>query len=279
MTSTVSAPKVLVTEKVDTKEERYAPSPAMYWSRPKTFGIKPPSLRAHASVVYQDKMYVFGGTTKSSCSDTLYVFELDTFIWSIPRVYGTIPPACRAHSLLANPKNGKLYLFGGGDGQKYYSHLYVLDTHTMIWSRPKTTGDKPSERRAHVAVIWQNYLYVFGGGDGTKALNNLYRLDLKTKEWNQVVTQGSQPTCRGYHTGNLVGNKLVIYGGSDGKECFGGGVHVLDLESNTWFSLALDNQVPRLSHSSLGIGSYLFVIAGHDGSQYCNELLMLNLGK
>lgn len=58
------------------EERRYAPSPAMYWSRPKTFGIKPPSLRAHASAVYEDKMYVFGGTTKSSCSDTLYVFEL-----------------------------------------------------------------------------------------------------------------------------------------------------------------------------------------------------------
>lgn len=147
----------------------------------------------------------------------------------------------------------------------------------MIWSRPKTTGDKPTERRAHATVLWQNSLYVFGGGDGTKALNDVYRLNVSTKEWNRVETIGTKPTSRGYHTGTLVGNKLVIFGGSDGKECFGG-IHVLDLETNTWYPIELDEQLPRLSHSAICIGSFLFVIAGHDGAKYCNNLLMLNLG-
>lgn len=196
----------------------------------------------------------------------------------MPRVYGTVPPACRAHCLLANPSSGKLYLFGGGDGQKYHNHLYILDTHTMIWSRPKTTGQKPSERRAHVTVLWQHAIYVFGGGDGTKALNDVHRLDLKTKEWTAIDTKGGKPACRGYHTGSLVGSKLVIFGGSDGKECFGG-IHVLDLETNVWHPIQLDEQLPRLSHSAICVGSFLFVVAGHDGSQYRNDLLMLNLGK
>lgn len=59
-----------------TKKMRYAPAPAMYWSCPQVFGIKPPKLRAHASVVYGDKMFVYGGTNKSTCSDTLYILEL-----------------------------------------------------------------------------------------------------------------------------------------------------------------------------------------------------------
>jgi hypothetical protein len=53
-----------------------APAPAMYWSCPVMHGTKPPKLRAHASVVYEDKMYVYGGTDKTLCSDTLYVLEL-----------------------------------------------------------------------------------------------------------------------------------------------------------------------------------------------------------
>ncbi|RCI01492.1 hypothetical protein CU098_011567, partial [Rhizopus stolonifer] len=258
----------------------YAPSPAMYWSRPDMFGMRPPKLRAHASAEYNGNMYVFGGTSKTLCSDTLYVLDLgkiiDTFTWSAPRTYGTPPPACRAHSLLAHPKNGKLYLFGGGDGQRYYRHFYMLDIETMTWSCPRTTGPKPSERRAHAAVIWQQDMYVFGGGDGAKALNDLHKLDLKTWVWSPVQTTGDQPDSRGYHTGNMVGDKLVVFGGSDGKECFGD-IHVLDLPTRVWKMVDLDHTMPRLSHTTLHVGSFLFILAGHDGAKYCNELVMLNL--
>lgn len=149
----------------------------------------------------------------------------------------------------------------------------------MIWSRPKTSGTKPSERRAHVAVIWKKALYVFGGGDGTRALNDTHRLNLKTKEWELINAKGDKPTRRGYHTGTLVANKLIVFGGSDGKECFGG-IHVLDLETETWYIVDhIEPQIPRLSHSAICIGSFLFVIAGHDGNKYRNDLLMLNLGE
>ncbi|KAI7892115.1 uncharacterized protein EV154DRAFT_198474 [Mucor mucedo] len=279
--------------------QRRAPAPAMYWSCPQIYGDIPPKIRAHASVVLGDKMFVFGGTSKTLCSDTLYVLELgishthththrrkyrrlnklscvDTFTWYVPMVFGTAPPPCRAHCLCADNTLGKIYLFGGGDGQKYHNHLYILDTSTMNWTRPKTTGEKPSERRAHVTALWKDWLYVFGGGNGTRALNDVYRLNLKTREWESVHPTGIQPISRGYHTGTLVGNKWIIFGGSDGKECFGG-IHVLDLETECWFPVQLDPQMPRLSHSAICVGSFLFVFAGHDGAKYCNDLLMLNL--
>jgi hypothetical protein len=54
-----------------------APAPAMYWSHPKTYGTIPPQVRAHASVVYEERMFVFGGSTKSQqCLDTLYTLDL-----------------------------------------------------------------------------------------------------------------------------------------------------------------------------------------------------------
>lgn len=43
--------------------------------------------------------------------------------------------------------------------------------------------------------------------------------------------------------------------------------------------MELDRIVPRLAHSATQVGSYVFVIGGHDGSRYSNEVLLLNLGE
>jgi len=46
--------------------------------------------------------------------------------WSRPVTTGDQPPAVRAHSFTA--VGIKLYLFGGGDGNKIYNDLYICDT-------------------------------------------------------------------------------------------------------------------------------------------------------
>lgn len=66
----------LVVQEINAVDVEHAPAPAMYWSCPPVFGTKPPKMRAHSSVVFQDKMFVFGGTSKTLCSDILYILEL-----------------------------------------------------------------------------------------------------------------------------------------------------------------------------------------------------------
>lgn len=74
-------------QKKSAQDVGYAPAPAMYWSCPEMYGTRPPKLRAHASVVYDGKMFVYGGTSKNTCSDTLYVLELGNtrliFAWTL----------------------------------------------------------------------------------------------------------------------------------------------------------------------------------------------------
>ncbi|KAG1451077.1 hypothetical protein G6F46_009830 [Rhizopus delemar] len=250
-----------------------APIAAMYWFRPHVSGLEPPKLRAHASAVYQGKMYVYGGTTKTACSNTLYILDLDTFCWSIPKVYGSVLPPCRAHSFVVDEQRGDIYLMFGGDEQTYYNHIYKLNTHSMTWTHLRTYNT-PSERRAQTATFWNNTLYLFGGGDGTRALNDVYQLNLETLEWKEVMTTGKSPNDRGYHTGTLVQDKWVILGGSDGKECFGD-IFVLDLSLKKWYTV--NNTLNRLAHTSTCIGSFLFVMGGHDGNQYCQDLHLLDL--
>jgi hypothetical protein len=43
--------------------------------------------------------------------------------------------------------------------------------------------------------------------------------------------------------------------------------------------MELDRSIPRLSHTSTRVGSYLFVMGGHDGKQYSSDVLLLNLGE
>ena len=49
------------------------------------------------------------------------------------------------------------------------------------------------------------------------------------------------------------------------------------VESNTWIQ-AVEKSHPRLSHTATQVGSYLFIVCGHDGSKYTSEVLLLNLG-
>ncbi|KAF9926546.1 hypothetical protein FBU30_003873 [Linnemannia zychae] len=253
-----------------------APIPAMHWTRAKVHGqIPPKDLRAQTVNLVGESVYVFGGCDPKSCFNTLYIFDADTMHWSQPKTYGSIPPPCRAHtSTLVD--NKRLYVFGGGDGPQYFNELYMLDTDTLTWTNPQTTGKRPRRRRAHTTCVYNNCIYVFGGGDGLQALNDTYQLSLADMHWTEVKTTGTIPISRGYHTSNLIKNHFIVYGGSDGHECFSD-VHVLDLDTKNWTKIDINRPLPRLSHTSTQVGSYLFIIGGHDGSRYSCDVMMLNL--
>ncbi|KAI8380599.1 hypothetical protein EDC96DRAFT_491528 [Choanephora cucurbitarum] len=264
-----------------------APAAGMYWSRAITYGKSPSRpLRAHSANLIGEFLYVFGGCDMRTCFNTLYILDMDTLTWSKPRTSGQIPPPCRAHSCTtverdtgSGRKAYSLYVFGGGDGPNYFNDLYVLNTDTLVWSKPKTSGEPPSPRRAHTTCIWNQKIIIVGGGDGARALADVHTLDLtdpQVPKWSKLQTEGMPPIARGYHTSNLVKDKLIVYGGSDGHECFSD-VYILDLVNNRWSQIDLDRPIPRLAHSATQVGSYVFVIGGHDGSRYSNDVLLLNL--
>jgi hypothetical protein len=165
-----------------------------------------------------------------------------------------IPPPCRAHS--ATHLDGRIFIFGGGDGPNYFDVLYYLDTSkslrffnkqstrysycflfliiipvSLTWTKPKVKGILPSTRRAHATVLYGTQLIIFGGGNGSRALNDVHALDLSdltNLEWRELAIKGRSPLNRGYHSANLVGSKCIIFGGSDGGECFSD-IFILDL--------------------------------------------------
>lgn len=67
-------------------------------------------------------------------------------------------------------------------------------------------------------------------------------------------------------------NAILIYG------CYA-------IETSTWTWIDAHvapglNMLPkRLSHAAVGVGSYIFITGGHDGTRYCSDLILFNLGK
>ena len=53
---------------------------------------------------------------------------------------------------------------------------------------------------------------------------------------------------------------------------------VCGIDKLTWHPIKLDTPTKRLSHTATQVGSYLFVMGGHDGSKYNRDLLLFNLG-
>lgn len=54
-------------------------------------------------------------------------------------------------------------------------------------------------------------------------------------------------------------------------------MYILDLQDKNWVQVEVETSFPRLAHTSTQVGSYLFVIGGHDGQKYSHEVLLLNL--
>ena len=90
---------------------------------------------------------------------------------------------------------------------------------------------------------------------------------------------------------------MIVVGGSDGRECFSdiwcldlGEMCLLSWDRDThgtplildtlrWDQVRLETTHRRLSHSVTQVGSYLFIIGGHDGNSYSSDILFFNLGK
>lgn len=257
---------------------------SMHWTSLQLFGLEPPLLSKHTTSMIGHRVYAIGGQYMQYDEATdamvevfneLMVFDMDTCHWFRPETTGKKPGALRAHT--ASVVDKRIFVFGGGDGPDYFNDLYVLDTVTLDWSKPTCSGTVPTPRRAHTESTVGSKIYIFGGGDGNSALNETYLLDTEKLSWTKLSCKGAVPDPRGYHTSAAVGDKVVIFGGSDTQECFSD-VVVLDTQTLTFTKKKLASAKCRYSHTMTAVGnSWLFIFGGCDGTEYVDELNILNI--
>lgn len=94
----------------------------------------------HTAVVYDGKIYIWGGRNDRASCNTLFCFDTIWHCWTAPKTTGNIPPARDGHT--ACQYKNFMFIFGGyeEDSQEFAKSVYCLDFNTMHWSYVYSNG-------------------------------------------------------------------------------------------------------------------------------------------
>merc|ERR1719265_1986335 len=151
------------------------------WSSLRSAGQVPSARYFHASVIYNDSLYLFGGYSGQERLNDLYEFRLDCHTWFL--IQTEDPPSGRSSSV-AQVFGHSLYVFGGYNGSTVLNDFYefrfelvsippsnlVGDLRQLI-NNPVLSdvtflveGQPVYATRAHLAVRSEHFRALFCGG-------------------------------------------------------------------------------------------------------------------
>lgn len=157
-------------------------------------------------------VYVPGGELASGAStNVMEIYDPQTDEWSQGP---SLPGARSAYALAAY--EGKLYLFGGWDGENVIEDLFIFNPDAGSW----TSGTPLSTPRAFPGVgSSEEEIYIFGGFDGEKPLDTteIYRPNLEGSQENPWTDGESLPQPRYAMGVASLAETFHIFGGTDGE--------------------------------------------------------------
>ena len=242
-------------------------------------GGAPPCERSlHAAAVLNGNLCIFGGYDGHSRINDFHAYNFNEKRWSpvLPSATSGNPPSPRDRHV-AVAYNNSFYVFGGFDGTSRINDFFSFDFSSMTWREvPVSSGQPPSARHSHAAVVHNHSMWVFGGYDGSYK-SDLHEFDFDLNTWNAVNAAGRRPRARYRATCVVCRNLIVLFGGHDGTRHMAD-THVFDIETRIWSALVTEGTppTPRDSHVSLVQGSSMYIFGGSSGSAI-NDLHELQL--
>ena len=253
------------------------------WTAVKFSGQAPSPRSGAASVVHNNKLYIFGGYGGGSGRmGDFHVFDFETFAWSRVEHEGDYTPGVRENNGVVAIKNC-LYLYGGYNGFHWLTDLNEFNLDTRRWRRlggssSKNASKSPGPRFGFVSVAYRNSLIVWGGYDGTTWLNDGYQFDLDRMEWSPMRFQGDVPSIRSCPSWARYRDSVFVLGGYDGVARLAD-MFELRLDTNVWSQVRAQGTPPspRYFHASVVFESSLFCFGGYTGGERLNDLHEYNL--
>jgi len=247
------------------------------FSQPPIRGDKVPNFSRHTACLVGSRIYVFGGFDGISTNFNLAIFDPRGRTWAqVPQesLRGDIPPSRTNHAAAA--VGDKMYIFGGNNNNQYGAYqvlddLYVLNTRTMTWERPSTTGERPCARSGHTLTAIGSKLYLFGGGVWNEdngwvhKFNDLHVLDTETMHWSRPVCSGEVETST-FPISFAIGRYLFIFGGgSKPAHCVLNALYVLDTTTYTWEVVHASGRTPQARDMGTAavLGNRVYFVGGY----------------
>lgn len=239
-----------------------------------------PSARAfHVAVAIDCHMFILGGRSGRNRLGDFWMLDTDIWQWAELTGYGD-PPSARDFAAGAAVGNGKIVVYGGWDGSKWLSDVYVLDTISLEWRQLPITGPLPAPRCGHTATMVEKRLLILGGRGGGGpimgdlwALKGLFDEEKELPAWTQLKLPGQVPAPRCGHTVTAGGHQLLVFGGHGTGgwltryDIYYNDCVILDRASVQWKRLTLNSECPppRAYHSMTRIGTQFLLFGGYDG--------------
>ncbi|GAB4855075.1 G protein alpha subunit [Ancistrocladus abbreviatus] len=238
-----------------------------------------PSPRAfHVAVAIDCHMFIFGGRSGGNRLGDFWVLDTDIWQWSELTSFGYLPSP-RDFAAAAPIGNRKIVMYGGWDGKKWLSDVYILDTISLEWMELSVSGSVPPPRCGHTATMVEKRLLIYGGrGSGSImgdlwALKGLIEEETEAPGWTQLKLPGQAPSPRCGHSVTSGGHYLLLFGGHGTAgwlsryDIYHNDCVVLDRVSVQWKRLPTSNEAPpaRAYHSMTSVGSRYLLFGGFDG--------------
>jgi len=213
----------------------------------------------HSAVVYQDKMYIFGGTDGGNMLATLWEYDITNDSW-VGKGGGA--PARVSHSAIVY--QDKMYIFGGFDGSSNLNDLWEYNITNDSWAQ-KTSG--ATVRNAHSAVVYEDKMYIFGGYN-SGALNTLWEYDITNDSWTEKA-QGA--SSRYDHSGVVYNGKMYIFGGTTDGSSTMNDLWIYEFATNNWTS-GTNGATARFGNSAVVYSDKMYIFGGNDGNNNLNDV-------
>lgn len=237
------------------------------WTKVVTQGNeKPPERISHTSIVYEGKMFIFGGYSDTlRCSD---VFQLDlkTKEWtkvSTEHPFGNNDIYYHSSCLYLD----SMIVFGGINSNQPSNNLYSFNFKNFKWTKllNKSTLTTPTPRFKHQSLIYKDNLYIIGGQDFSRQFKDVYSYNFKTEKWKIIITNGvQQPNY--FLTSPVLRKESAFLFGNDTK------LYELNLPKGTWSSV--DRYIEREDFSLSLKKDEIIVLGGFEkgSKKYCREI-------
>jgi dihydrofolate reductase len=218
--------------------------------------IKGFSLRSgHASVVFENKMWVIGGGVGGALNDVWSSTNGAT--WTTATDSAAFSARSNHSSVVFDDGDGngkKMWVIGGNSG----GNEVWSSTNGATWTE-ETAGSsaKFSARHSHTSVVFDDKMWVIGG-NGSSRLNDVWK-STNGVTWT-TATDSAAFSVRNGHTSVVFDNKMWVIGGNDGD---GKNDVWSSADGITWtYEIKPANFPARYWHTSVVFDDKVWVLSG-----------------
>jgi len=150
------------------------------WSKVNAQGTIPPQRTSHTAVVWQNKMYTFGGFSGERYLNDLFQFDLETETWTdITNQSAGERPQPRSRFCAAVHRD-TMYILGGWNKVGYFADLFTYNFVTKTWCKLGNSNFQVPSISQYSMAVHEDFLYLFGGFCSRKqeCMNSLYSYKL-----------------------------------------------------------------------------------------------------